>query len=35
MNRYEVIFKNGTVVNHDGMAQTDVGVVDGAVVVGV
>ncbi|MCJ8310329.1 MAG: dihydroorotase [Hyphomicrobiales bacterium] len=31
MNRYEVIFKNGTVVNHDGMAQTDVGVVDGRI----
>ncbi|MBL8591931.1 MAG: amidohydrolase family protein, partial [Devosia sp.] len=32
MAQYETIFKNGTVVNHDGVHQTDIAVSDGRIV---
>jgi dihydroorotase len=32
MAQYETIFKNGTVVNHDGVHQTDIAVNDGRIV---
>jgi dihydroorotase len=32
MPHYDVIFKNGTIVNHDGVALGDIGVVDGRIV---
>ena len=32
MAQYEAIFKNGTVVNHDGVHQTDIAVNDGRIV---